>query len=82
MKKTTLHGVVFQKTRTLPHRSGKTKPNSLMISKTERPICNKKARRRYGNLPEYDAGAFTPTEAAAVSAVYAFFIEMFIYQGT
>jgi C4-dicarboxylate transporter DctM subunit len=35
---------------------------------------------RYGNLPEYYAGAFTPTEAAAMSAVYAFLIEMFIYK--
>ena len=51
-----------------------------MISKTERPICNKKARRRYGNLPEYDAGAFTPTEAAAMSAVYAFVVAVFVYR--
>jgi C4-dicarboxylate transporter DctM subunit len=49
-----------------------------MISTTERPICNKKARRRYGNLPEYDAGAFTPTEAAAMSAVYAIVIAVWV----
>jgi TRAP-type mannitol/chloroaromatic compound transport system permease large subunit len=49
-----------------------------MISKTERPICNKKARTL--RQPFQNTNAFTPTEAAAMSAVYAFVIAVWVYR--